>query len=39
MKNTAKRILIMRKTGSLKPAMEAPAYFVSLDTLLASLNN
>lgn len=39
MKNTAKRILIMGKIGSLKPPMEAAVYFVLLGTFLACLNN
>lgn len=39
MKNTAKRILIMGKTGSLKPPMEAPVYFILSGTFLGCLNN
>lgn len=39
MKNTAKRILIMGKTGSLQPPVEAPVDFVLSGTFLACLNN
>lgn len=35
MKNAAKRILMMGKTGSVNPPMEAPMYFICWGVLSA----